>query len=74
MELRADMTAAFLDYPNTTDLQRAIERKEAPAPTGLRGAGRAREPVWCRVACETFVVRRHHVTLEVGEESLEGLV
>jgi hypothetical protein len=74
MELRADMVAAFLDYPDTAALLRAIERNEAPRPTGLRGTGRSREPVWCRVACETFIAHRHHVAVDVAGEPIEGLV
>lgn len=47
-EMRADMTAAYLDYRDTAELQRAIARGDAPPPTSLRGAGRAREPIWAR--------------------------
>lgn len=45
-QMRADMAAAFLDYPDTKALSAAIARGEAPSPSALRGKGRAREPVW----------------------------
>lgn len=47
-EMRADMAAAYLDYRDTAELQRAIVRGDAPPPTSLRGTGRTREPVWSR--------------------------
>lgn len=48
VEMRADMTAAYLDYRDTAELKRAIVRGDAPPPTSLRGTGRAREPIWAR--------------------------
>lgn len=50
--MRADMVAAYLDFRDTGELQRAITRGEAPAPSALRGRGRNREPVWYRGSLE----------------------
>ena len=47
-QMRADMTAAYLDFSDTAELVAAINRGEAPAPSSLRGKGRKREPVWSR--------------------------
>ena len=47
-EMRADMTAAYLDYRDTAELQRGIARGDAPPPTSVRGSGRSREPIWSR--------------------------
>jgi hypothetical protein len=44
--MRADMTAAYLDYRDVTELCRAVARGEAPPPSDLYGTGRKREPVW----------------------------
>jgi hypothetical protein len=44
--MRADMTAAYLDYPNVAELTRAVARGEAPPPSDLHGTGRKRQPVW----------------------------
>jgi hypothetical protein len=52
VEMRADMTAAYLDFRDTAELQRAIARGDAPPPTSLRGVGRAREPIWARESLE----------------------
>jgi hypothetical protein len=57
-QLRADMVAAFLDYPDTKALAAAIARGEAPSPSALRGQGRAREPVWNLEDLERFVAPR----------------
>lgn len=53
--MRADMVAAYLDYRDTSELSRAVVRREAPPPTGYHGAGRAREPVWARQSLDSFV-------------------
>jgi hypothetical protein len=47
-EMRADMAAAYFDFRDTAELQRAIARGEAPPPSALRGLGRSREPIWHR--------------------------
>ena len=75
-EMRADLTAAFFDHPDTASLFRAVERGEAPRPTSLRGKGSAREPVWCLAACEDYLARRHDVESTAGSRSerLEALV
>jgi hypothetical protein len=56
--MRADMVAAFLDYPDTKALAAAITRGEAPSPSALRGKGRARQPVWNLDDLERFVAPR----------------
>lgn len=65
--LRADMAAAFLDYPDTAALTRAITRGEAPAPTSLRRAGARREPIWAREAVMRFVARMNDVANDNAE-------
>jgi hypothetical protein len=44
--MRADMTAAYLDYGDVAELRRAVSRGEAPPPSDLHGTGRKRQPVW----------------------------
>ena len=53
--MRADMAAAYLDYRDTGELARAVGRGEAPPPSAFHGTGRAKEPVWSKVALDTFV-------------------
>jgi hypothetical protein len=74
--MRADMTAAFFDYPDTSALFRAVERSEAPRPSGTRGTGSGREPVWCLAVCQDYLAHRHHrdSTAEPHSERIEGLV
>lgn len=52
--MRADMTAAYLDYRDTRELARAVARGEAPAPVGYHGTGRARRPVWSKAVIDNF--------------------
>jgi len=52
--MRADMAAAYLDYRDTDELARAVVRGEAPSPTGYRGTGRSREPVWSKAVIDNF--------------------
>lgn len=54
-EMRADMAAAYYDFRDTAELQRAVARGEAPAPSSLRGSGRHREPIWTRVALDRHI-------------------
>lgn len=58
-EMRADVAAAFHDFPDTKAFFRAIARGEAPRPTGYRGTGRNREPIWAKVANEDYLAKRH---------------
>jgi hypothetical protein len=51
--MRADMVAAYLDYQSVAELIRAVGCGEAPSPTGFRGTGRARQPVWAKAALDT---------------------
>src|SRR4051812_16346425 len=54
-QMRADLTAAYLDYRDTKELAAAVRRREAPAPDALRGKGRKREPVWSLTSLERFI-------------------
>ena len=58
-ELRADMAAAFLDYPTTRALIAAIVEGDAPRATGFRGAGKTRELTWHLEGLKAFVTSRH---------------
>ena len=53
--MRADMAAAYLDYRDTGELARGVSRGEAPPPIGYHGVGRAREPIWSKIAIDSFV-------------------
>jgi hypothetical protein len=49
------MAAAYLDYRDTGELARAVSRGEAPPPIGYHDIGRAREPIWSKIAIDSFV-------------------
>lgn len=66
LEMRADVLAALLDFPDTDALVDAILRSEAPRPTVMRRAGTKSEPVWSLSAVQAFLERRH------GGEALPG--
>jgi hypothetical protein len=71
--MRADVVAAFLDYPDTRALAVAIEMGDAPRPTSMRRTGKtAVEPVWSAEAVADFV-RLRHAPLAVRSETGEGL-
>jgi len=53
--MRADMTAAYLDYRDTSELARGVNRGEAPPPIGHHGIGRAREPIWSKASIDNFI-------------------
>jgi hypothetical protein len=77
IEMRTDVVAAFLDFPNTRALSIAIERGEAPRPTATRKAGsKSFEPVWSAEAVADFVRRRHALRSEPSRPGagLEKLV
>lgn len=59
--MRADLVAAFFDCRDTGELVRRVREGDVPPPTGLRGAGRAREPIWALDACRSFIARRHQI-------------
>jgi hypothetical protein len=75
-EMRSDVVAAFLDYPDTKALSFAIERGEAPRPTSSRHiSARTLEPVWSADIVAEFVRRRHALrNVESKREDLEKLV
>jgi len=76
LELRADVAAAFLDYPDTRAFFAAVMRGEAPLPTGQRGKGKGREPLWARPLMERFVAQRHDLDQDsgIGEDDISGLI
>jgi len=57
--MRADMAAAYCDYPTTSALFQAIVAGDAPRPTALRGTGRHKDRVWLRTALDDYLGRRH---------------
>ena len=75
-QMRADMVAAYLDYPDTAELADAVGRGEAPPPSALRGAGRTRQPVWNRDMIDRHLGR--HLPADSypidGKEDLQSLV
>lgn len=71
-QMRADMTAAYLDYRDTAELTAAVGRGDAPAPSSLRGAGRLREPVWARVDLDRCIASRVGES-ESGARAAENL-
>jgi hypothetical protein len=76
LELRADLAAAFLDYPDTRSFFAAVMRGEAPRPTGLRSKGKGREPIWARPVMERFVAQRHDLDQDaaVAQDDIAGLI
>jgi hypothetical protein len=58
-ELRADIAAAFLDFPNTRTLAVAILEGDAPRASGVRGEGPTRELTWDLEGLKAFVASRH---------------
>ena len=75
-QMRADLVAGYLDFPDTSQLTAAIHRGEAPRPSSLRGAGRRREPVWARVDLDRFVASEalQSEFSEAAKENLTALV
>jgi hypothetical protein len=73
--MRADMTAAYLDYRDTGELARGVGRGEAPPPTGYHGCGRAREPVWSKAAIDSFATSGSAISQDgTKEQDLASLV
>lgn len=58
-ELTAETLAAFLDFPTTRELCKAIARGEAPPPTSFRRAQGATQCLWHKAAVLKFVAARH---------------
>jgi hypothetical protein len=75
-EMRADMVAAYLDYETTGQLYAAVQRGEAPRPTGERQRNGRREPTWAFDALKTHVGNRHEVASHAlpGKENIGELV
>jgi hypothetical protein len=73
--MRADMAAAYLDYRDTSELARAVVRREAPPPIGHHGIGRAREPVWSKAVIDNFTASAKAMDLDRSEgKDLASLV
>lgn len=68
--LRADMAAAYLDYPDTAALSRAVLCGDAPPPSTMRRAGGKREPVWAQEALQRFVAKANGVANDNGPEKV----
>ena len=71
--MRADLTAAYLDYRDTGELARAVGRGEAPLPFAYRGVGRARQPIWSKADIDSFAARTPKMD-QVTSEQLISLV
>ena len=54
-QMRADMAAGFLDFRDTAEFVASVKRGDPPPPSGMRGKGDNREPVWSRAALKYFV-------------------
>jgi len=72
--MRADMTAAYLDYSSTAELEAAIKSGDAPAPSSLRGRSTKREPVWSRNDLDRYIAPLVPGDSEGHEENLTSLV
>jgi hypothetical protein len=73
--MRADMTAAYLDYRDTGELARGVGRGEAPPPTGYHGSGRAREPVWSKAVIDRFATSGGTINSDgTNDQDLASLV
>ena len=73
--MRADMAAAYLDHRDTGELWRAVARGDTPPPTGYRGTGRTREPVWSKAVIDNFTAKARTLALNKTEgEDLSSLV
>ena len=73
IEMRADMTAAFLDFETTGQLLAAILRKEAPRPTVTRLRNGRRVPVWARDAVVNFIAKRHEIGTADAASDVEDI-
>ncbi len=70
-----DLVAGFLDFGDTGELWNAINRGEAPRPTGTRRIPRGREPVWSTEAVIEFIRRRHRMeSVAANQSGIETLV
>jgi hypothetical protein len=58
-EMRADLVAAFLDYPNTRALVAGIVNGDAPRASSFRYDGGTRELTWYLEGLKAFVASRH---------------
>lgn len=70
-EMCADTAAAYMDYSNTKEFFDAVARGDAPRPTSLRGAGKSREPIWAKGACDRYIALRNNLVSD--EASLTTL-
>lgn len=73
--MRADMAAAYLDFPDTRALAAAVVRGEAPPPSALRTIAGKREPMWARADLERFVApSRERSEASHSRENLAALL
>jgi hypothetical protein len=72
--MRADTAAAYLDYESVKELIRAVNSGDAPSPTGFRGTGRARQPVWAKAALDKHANGNRSSGEGVLQRDLAGLV
>lgn len=72
--MRADMVAAYLDYGSVEEFVRAVSRGEAPSPTGFRGAGRARQPVWAKAALDHYAYAKQSPAVDEPTRDVAALV
>jgi hypothetical protein len=68
------MAAAYLDYQSVKELTRAVSCGKAPSPTGFHGTGRARQPVWAKVALDNHADGNGSSTDGEPERDLAALV
>jgi len=72
--MRADMTAAYLDYRDTRELARGVARGEAPPPSDYHGIGRSRQPIWSKIVIDHLTGPRKPTILDGSErEDLASL-
>jgi hypothetical protein len=74
--MRADVTAAYLDYATTGELWKAIGRGEAPRPSSTRLRNGKREPIWALDICRSYVARRNGINNDASrdDENIGSLV
>ena len=69
--LRADAAAALLDFDTSSDLWRAVGGGDAPRPSGWRGRGRRREPIWLLTDIQNWIATRYPAAVEKPRRQLE---
>jgi hypothetical protein len=57
--MRADVVAAMFDFESSRELFHAADAGDAPRPTGWRGRGRRREPIWVLDEIQKWISERY---------------